>query len=158
MRPPTCGPCNASPTQRALGRSASNRPNTAEGAPSGRGRFSPSAAKCRCKVRGEGAHPACAASTTATCAAVRPGVSRLSPTASSSTSGGVCAANRRGAGTSAANPPARYARIQRSRLARLTRTGSGENGPGWIRAATARTSRPRCLVDNPSFNASWMRP
>ena len=87
-----------------------------------------------------------------------PGVSRLSPTANSSTSGGVCAASRRGAGTSAANPPARYARIQRSRLARLTRTGSGPNGPGWIRAATARTSRPRCLVDNAGSNASGIRP
>ena len=79
MRPATCGPCRASPTQRALGRSASNRPNTAGGPPSGRGRLSPSAAKWRCRVRGEGDHPACAASTTATCAAVRPGVSRLEP-------------------------------------------------------------------------------
>jgi len=67
----------------------------------------PERAKWRCRVRGDGAHPACAPSTTATCAAVRPGASVLSATANSSTSGGVCGASRRGTGTRAVNPPAR---------------------------------------------------
>jgi hypothetical protein len=107
LRPATRGPCSASPTQRTLGRSASNRPKVAGGAPSGRHRVSPQAAKCRCSVRGDGAQPACAANTTATCAAVRPGASRFNATASSSTSAGVCGASRRGAGTAAANPPVR---------------------------------------------------
>jgi len=44
----------------------------------------------------------------------------------------------------------------RSRLARETRTGA-PNGPEWAPAATALTSRPRCLVLKASFSASWIR-
>ena len=106
MRPSTTGPCNASPTHRALGRSASNRPNTAGAAPSGRVRVKPAAAKWRCRVRADGVNPPCAARTTATCAAVRSGRSVFSATANSSTDAGVCAATRRGPGTNAVNPPA----------------------------------------------------
>lgn len=107
MRPAMSGPCSASPTHRTFGASASNRPNTAKGAPSVRVRVRPAAAKCRCKVRADGANPPCAARTTATCAAVRSGASVFRATASSSTDAGVCALTRRGAGTSAVNPPAR---------------------------------------------------
>jgi len=48
-----------------------------------------------------------------TWAAVRSGFSFFSATASSSTSAGVRALTRAGAGTSASNPPARQSRIQR---------------------------------------------
>ena len=61
-------------------------------------------------------------------AAVRPGTSRFSPAASSSVDAGVRGSDRRGEGTSASNPPARQARIHRSRLTRETRIRS-PNGP-----------------------------
>src|SRR5680860_327003 len=53
--------------------------------------------------------------------------------------------------------PARETRIQRSRVARETRTGVPQ-GPGCDWAARALTSRPRCLVLNDGSRASWIRP
>ena len=69
----------------------------------------------------------------ATWAAVRPGASRLSFTARSSTAAGVVGSAARLAGTRASKPPARQARIQRSMVLRATRTRS-PLGPVWSRA------------------------
>ena len=57
----------------------------------------------------------------ATCAAVRAGFSRFSPAASSSTAASVRGVTCRAGGASAANPPARQARIHRSIVSRDTR-------------------------------------
>jgi hypothetical protein len=84
----------------------------------------------------------------AMCAAVRAGRSRLSRAASSSTPGSVRGTTWRSAGISASNPRARHARIQRSRLARDTVTGS-PTGPMCTWAASSRTSRPRSVGDRP---------
>ena len=84
----------------------------------------------------------------AMCAAVRAGRSRLSRAASSSTPVSVRGSTWRSAGISASNPPARHARIQRSKLARDTVTGCPD-GPIWTWAASSRTSRPRSLGDRP---------
>jgi hypothetical protein len=91
----------------------------------------------------------------ATCAAVRAGFSRFSAAASSSTSAGVRGPTRAGAGTSAANPPACQARTHRSIVGRETRTGSPE-GPRCSAAASARTIRPRCLLDTDGSTTSWI--
>jgi hypothetical protein len=136
-----------------LGRDASNRPNTtAGGRPSGR-RASSSRSKWRCSVRWDGDHPECDRRIRSICAAGRIGFSRFNPAASSSTCSGVRAATRRRGGINASNPPARQARIHRSTLARDTRAGS-PNGPVCPASASRRTSRPRCLVDNPASAAS----
>jgi hypothetical protein len=76
------------------------------------------------------------------CVAVRSGFSRLSATATSSTSPGVRADTRAGVGTSASNPPARQARIQRSIVWRDTRTRA-PNGSVWVAWASSRTILPR---------------
>ena len=81
-------------------------------------------------------------------AAVRAGCSRLSRTASSSAWASVRGPTWRSAGISASNPPARHARIQRSRLARDTVTGSSD-GPRCTWAASSRTSAPRSVADRP---------
>ena len=78
-----------------------------------------------------------------TCAAVRSGRSRLSANASSSISAGVRGATTRGRGTSASNPPRRYARIQRSSVPRATRT-SRPSGPTCSRSHR-RADQPAAL-------------
>jgi hypothetical protein len=107
LRPPTCGPCSASPVHSSFGRVASNRPDTCCCPGSAGGRFSSSRVNSRCSVRSEGAQPDWARRIRWTCAAVRSGFSRFSAAASSSTSPGVRGLACRGAGTSASNPPAR---------------------------------------------------
>src|SRR5450759_3353079 len=104
LRPATTGPCSASPVQRSLGAAASKRPNALGAAPLGR---VPSSrrAKCRCRVRAEGAQPACSPRITATWAAVRAGTSRFSAAASSSTNAGVWGSPWRTEGTRASDPP-----------------------------------------------------
>jgi hypothetical protein len=156
LRPPTGGPCSASPVHRTFGASASNRPNARGAAPSGRV-VSSRRTKSRCRVRSVGAHPRCARRIAATCTAVRSGTSFFTATARSSTSAGVRGDTRRGVGTSASNPPRRQSRIHRSSVARDARTGV-PNGPGCSRAASARTSRPRCLVESRGSAASRIRP
>jgi hypothetical protein len=89
----------------------------------------------------------------AICSAVRFGASRLSVAAASSSSAGVRGTPTRGSGTRAANPPARQARIQRSRVLRPTRTRC-PSGPRWSRSASARTSAPRSRLDSTGSAAS----
>ena len=69
------------------------------------GRFSSSRSNSRCRVRSDGAHPDVTCRIRRTCAAVRPGFSRFSASASARTSSGVRGAGCRGDGTSASNPP-----------------------------------------------------
>ena len=88
-----------------------------------------------------------------TCAAVRSGRSRLSANASSSIPAGVRSGTTRGRGTSASNPPWRYARIHSSSVPRATLTGR-PSGPTCSRSAIARTSRPRSRLDRPGSAAS----
>src|ERR1019366_60722 len=98
------GPCSASPVQISLHRLASNRPDTAAGRVSS-SRLSSRHAKCRCKVRPEGAQPAWARRIRVTWAAVRSGVSFFSATPRSSTpAGGGGRPPARGGGH-AARPP-----------------------------------------------------
>jgi hypothetical protein len=152
LRPATDGPCRASPGHSSFGRDASNRPNTAGGFPSGRV-VSSSRPKCRCSVRTDGDQPHDVRKIRITCAAVRAGFSRFSPAASSRISASVRGVTCRAGGASAANPPVRQARIHRSIVPRDTVTGS-PNGPGCGRAASSRTSRPRCRVDKAGSAAS----
>ena len=86
------------------------------------------------------------------CAAVRAGCSRRSAIASSNSRSGVAFGERRGAGTSASNPPSRYQRIQRSSVLRETRTHP--SGFRCSRAASARTSAPRSRADSDTSVAS----
>ncbi len=146
MRPFTVGPCNASPVQRRFGASASNRPKARGGNPFGRVDSS-RRTKCRCSVRSSGDQPEWARRIAATCTAVRSGTSFFNATANSSTSAGVRGDTFGGVGTKASKPPRRQSRSHRSIVARETRTGR-PNGPSCSRSAIARTSRPRCLVDN----------
>ena len=146
LRPRMVGPCSASPVQRWFGASASNRPNACGASPPGRVASS-RRTKCRCRVRSSGDHPEWARRIAATCTAVRSGTSRFNATARSSTSAGVRGDTFGGVGTRASNPPRRQSRSHRSSVARETRTGC-PNGPSCSRAAIARTSRPRCRVDN----------
>ena len=141
LRPSTVGPCNASPVHRSLRRSASNRPNARGGArpggwsaPAGRNGAAASARPATRRVRAQDHRD------------LRRGplrASRFNATASSSTSAGVRGATRRGAGTSASNPPRRQSRIHRSSVARDTRTGS-PNGPG--APAGQRADQPAPLL------------
>ena len=150
-RPSISGPCRASPVHNSLRTSASNRPSArAIGPP-----FHASAAAFRCRwiVRAEGELPSAATMILWICAAVLAGCSRRSPTASSSSRSGVWFATRRGAGTSASNPPCRYARIHRSSVLRDTRTHR-PSGPRCSLAASARTSAPRSRADNETSVAS----
>lgn len=144
LRPAITGPCNASPVHRSLGAAASNRPNAAGGVPSGRV-LSSRRTKWRCRVRTDGAEPACSLKIAATWAAVRPGTSRFNAVASSSTEAGVRGSALRAEGTRASNPPVRQARIHRSNVSRETRTRS-PNGPACSWLASSRTSRPRCRI------------
>ncbi len=90
-----------------------------------------------------------------TWAAVRPGASRLSFTARSNTPAGVFGSALRGTGTSASKPPERQARIQRSKVLRLTvvRVPAGLR---WSRRARARTSAPRSALVSEASAASLM--
>lgn len=103
--PPIFGPCRASPVHNSFPRVASNRPNTLVSplVPP----VSPAAKKCRCSVRSVGDQPCVVRRIRWICAAVRPGFSRFSAAARSSTSGGVLGTALRGSGTSAGNPPRR---------------------------------------------------
>jgi hypothetical protein len=87
-------------------------------------------------------------------ALVRMGASRLRLTASSNSASGLrsCAVER-SAGSSASNPPARQARIQRSSVLRLTLTLL-PSGPRWSRSASWRTSTPRWRVVSAGSAAS----
>lgn len=139
------------PVHNSLGRAASNRPNTGwVGWPAV---ISGCSAKWRCKVRSPGAQPIWARRIRRTCAAVRSGFSRLSAIAVSMTSTGNRGLDWRGLGTSASNPPARQARIQRSSVSRETRT-SRPDGSRCSLAAIWRTSRPRALGDSCGSAAS----
>ena len=80
-------------------------------------------------MRTDGDQPQLARRIRITCAAVRTGFSRFSPAASSSTAASVRGVTCLAGGASAANPPARQARIHRSIVSRDTLTGS-PNGPG----------------------------
>ena len=104
-------------------------------------------------MRSSGAHPDCTFKIRRTCAAVRAGFSRLSASATSSTSADVRGAHWRGLGTSASNPPARHSAIHRSSVHRVSRTGR-PSGPTCSAAASARTSAPRCRPDRPGSAAS----
>ena len=153
LRPAMTGPCSASPVHRSLTVAASNRPKTPVAVPSGRV-FSSRRAKCRCRVRAEGATATpCSVRIAATCAAVRPGTSRLSATARSNTVAGVRGCACRAEGTNASNPPSRHARTHRSRLTREIVT-LPPNGPVCSRLARSRTNTPRCLVLNDASAAS----
>jgi hypothetical protein len=153
LRPPTCGPCNASPVQISLGRVASNRPNTSTGL--GGGACSSRRSKWRCKVRSDGDHPDCARRILAPCVAVRPRFSFFTAAARSRTSAGVRGGTRAGCGTRAANPPVRHHRHHRSIVLRATRTFS-PNGPSCSWAANARTIGPRWRVDSVGSITSWI--
>ena len=147
-----CGPWRASPVHISFGRAHSNRPKTAGARPSGRV-VSSSRSKCRCSVRTDGDQPHVVRMIRITCAAVRSGFSRFSPAASSSTAASVRSMTCRAGGASAANPPDRQARTQRSIVARETATGS-PNGPSCARAASSRTIRPRCRTVSAGSAAS----
>ena len=148
------GPCRASPVHRSFGRAASNRPNAGGGAPSGRVRSS-RRTKWRCRVRSAGDHPPLVRKIRATCAAVRAGFSRFSAAARARTSAGVRRVTWRAGGISASNPPARQARIHRSRLGRDTlhrlaeRPGMRAGGQLTDQPAPLAGSQPRigCLPD-----------
>jgi len=142
FRPATCGPCSASPVHISFGRAHSNLPDTTGGLPSGRVTSS-SRSKCRCSVRTDGDQPHDFSRIRRTCAAVRARFSRFSPAAISSTAASVRRVTWRAGGASAANPPARQARIHRSIVARDTITGSPD-GPSCALDAISRTIRPRC--------------
>ena len=60
---------------------------------------------------------------------------------------GVLVSTRRGAGTSASNPPSRYARVHRSSEVRDTRTHS-PSGPMCSRAANSRARAPRSRFES----------
>jgi hypothetical protein len=143
-----------SPVQISLHRSASNRPNTAGGLACS-SRCSSRPAKCRCTVRSEGARPARARRIRVICAAVRPGFSFFSATASSSTSAGVRGVTRAGAGTRASNPPVRQSRAHRRIVCCDTRICCPA-GPSWSRPASSRTSAPRWRADSSGSVTSWM--
>ena len=104
-------------------------------------------------MRADGAPPSDSMMIRWICAAVRAGCSRRSATANSSNRSGVLFATRRGAGTSASNPPTRYARIHRSSVLRDTRT-QRPSGPRCSRAANERTSAPRSRADSETSAAS----
>ena len=152
MRPAITGPCNASPVHRSLGACASNRPNTRGGFPSGRV-VSSRRAKWRCNVRADGVSVPWAARIAATWAAVRAGFSRFNATANSRVWAQVRGFAPRGGGTSAWNPPARHARIQRSSVTRETCTRA-PNGPACSASAIPRTMAPRARGLR-SGSAAW---
>ena len=132
--------------------------STAGGRPSGLA-VSSSRSKCRCRVRTDGDQPQWSAGSGSPARRCAPGFSRFSPAASSSTAASVRGVTCRAGGASAANPPDRQARIQRSIVARDTATGS-PNGPSCARAAISRTSRPRCRTVSAGSAASrisWYR-
>jgi len=131
--PPIGGPCNASPVHSSFAWSASKRPNTSTGVPSPRPP-TPWRVKSRWIVRSDGAHPSAVAMMRRICAAVRAGRSRFNASATSNTGAGVRGSAVRPAGTNASNPPARYARIQRSNVLRETWTRPPW-GPAWSWAA-----------------------
>ena len=141
-RPATGGPFIRSAVQISFTVSAVNRPKACGGCPSGRV-VSSRAENQRWMARSEGAQPSRAARIRRTCAAVRAGFSIFRPTASSTTSASVRGAHCRGAGTSASNPPSRRATTHRSSVRRDTGTGR-PNGPSCSRAASWRTTAPRC--------------
>src|SRR5262249_5101836 len=145
--PPPTAPRRPSEPHSSSGASASNRPNACGAVASGR-TLSLRRANSRCTVRAEGAHPRSWSMIATMCAAVRAGRSRLSRSANSNTPASVRGCTCRSVGSNASNPPARHARIQRSRLARDTRTGS-PNGPVCTRPANSRTNTPRSAEDNP---------
>ena len=95
--PPITGPWSVSPVHISFGRVHSNRPNArCSSSGPGAGRFSSSLSNSRCRVRSDGAHPDVTCRIRRTCAAVRPGFSRFSASASASTSSGVRGAGCRG--------------------------------------------------------------
>ena len=140
--PATRGPFIRSAVQISFTASAVNRPKACGGVPSGR-EVSSRAANQRWMARSEGAQRSRAARIRRTCAAVRAGFSIFRPAASSTTSSSVRGAHCRGAGTSASNPPARRATTHRSIVRRDTDTGAPD-GPSCSRAASWRTTAPRC--------------
>jgi hypothetical protein len=154
--PASIGPCNPSPVHNSLRTDASNRPYTLPGERPSARTFKPARARCVRNVRSPGTRassPPAASMISLTCAAVRSGRPRFKENASSSTPAGVRGATTRGRGTSASNPPRRYARIHSSNVPRATRTGR-PSGPTCSRSLRARTSRPRSAFDRPGSAAS----
>jgi len=135
--PAIFGPFIRSAVQISFTFCASKRPYACGGWPPGRV-VSSRASNHRWIARSDGAQPSWAISTRRTCAAVRAGFSFFSPTASSTSCASVRGAHWRGAGTSASNPPARRAVIQRSTVLRDTLT-TAPNGPACSPAAMPRT-------------------
>ena len=129
MRPPTVGPCNASPVHRSFGASASNRPNAVGGVPVRAG--------VQLQPREVALQGPLVAAPSRQCAAqdrrdLRRGPARdfasSAPPPGPAPRPGSAARPCAGLGTSASNPPRRQSRIHRSIVARETRTGC-PNGP-----------------------------
>ena len=137
MRPPTFGPCSASPTHRSLRCAASNRPNTA-GPPSAAGPISSRRWNSRSSVDSDGAQPAEARRIRGTCAAVRSGFSRFNAAASSS--------------TVRVDPRAGLPRRRRQRVepARAVTADPPIQGVAGIASAARRTGRRGCARRSPA--------
>ena len=151
--PPTAGPCRVSPIHISFGLAHSNRPKARRSSSAGAGRPSSSRSNSRCRVRSDGAHPAVCRRIRRTCAAVRPGLSRFSASASASTSSGVRGAGCRGLGTSASNPPASYSRRHRVSVEYDT-VARRPPGPSWARPASSLARQPRSAWLSPGSRSS----
>ena len=140
-----------SPVHISFGLAHSNRPNAhCSSSGPGAGRFSSSLSNSRCRVRSDGAHPDV---TCRTCAAVRPGFSRFSASASASTSSGV-----RGAGCRGTAPAHR---TRRTHTACATGSASHHDtvtrrppGPSWTRLASSLARQPRSAWLSPGSRSS----
>ena len=152
--PPITGPWSVSPVHISFGRVHSNRPNARCSSSGPRaGRFSSRRSNSRCRVRSDGAHPVVTCRIRRTCAAVRPGFSRFSASASARTSSGVRGAGCRALGTSASNPPSSYRRRQRVSVEYDTVTRRPP-GPSWARPASSLARQPRSAADRPGSRSS----
>ena len=152
--PPITGPWSVSPVHISFGRVHSNRPRArCSSSGPGAGRFSSSRSNSRCSVRSDGAHPAVTCRTRRTCAAVRPGFSRFSASASASTSCGVRGAGCRGDGTSASNPPSSY-RLRHRVSVEYDTVTRRPPGPSWTRPASSLARQPRSAWLSPGSRSS----
>ena len=147
--PPITGPWSVSPVHIWFGLVHSNRPNArCSSSGPGAGRFSSSLPNSRCRVRSDGAHPDVTCRIRRTCAAVRPGFSRFSASASARTSSGVRGAGCRGDGTSASNPPSSY-RLRHRVSVEYDTVTRRPPGPSWTRPASSLARQPR---------SAWLSP
>ena len=152
--PPITGPWSVSPVHISFGLAHSNRPRArCSSSGPGAGRFSSSRSNSRCRVRSDGAHPDVTCRTRRTCAAVRPGFSRFSASASASTSSGVRGAGCRGDGTSASNPPSSY-RLRHRVSVEYDTVTRRPPGPSWTRPASSLARQPRSAWLSPGSRSS----